>query len=48
MTTALKQRIHESSRPVGNKKLNNWKLPSEDFAYGRKEKGDPEGAGISV
>lgn len=40
MITALKHRLDEASHPVGRKKLNNWKLPPADFAYGKKEKED--------
>ena len=44
MINALKTRIRESDRPVGTKRPNHIKLPSQDFVYGYKPKADAEGA----
>jgi len=44
----LKNKLIEGDNPVGiNTKSHNWKLPPKDFAYGKKDEGDPEGVDIS-
>jgi len=43
MIQSLKNKIIESENPVGTKKISNWNLPEKEFAYGKKEKPDPEG-----
>jgi hypothetical protein len=43
MLETLKIRIKESERPVGVKRSNYIKLPSEDHTYGYQVKKDPEG-----
>jgi hypothetical protein len=47
MQTALKTMLVENEQPVGQKKHSNWKLPPQDFAYGKVIPSDKEGAGIS-
>lgn len=47
MIRALKIRIKESDRHVGEKKPSNIKLPPEGHVYGLEGKKDKEGAGIS-
>lgn len=47
MITALKHKIIESDNPVWKKPVNNWKLPPNSFAYGKKEKEDPYNAWVS-
>ncbi len=47
MMQTLKNRIVESSNPVGIKKVSNWNLPENNFAYGKKVPADPEGVDIS-
>ena len=47
MLKALKVRIKESDRPVGTKRPNHMKLPSEDHVYGLEGKKDQEGASLS-
>jgi hypothetical protein len=47
MLQTLKTRLVECEHPVGQKKTGNWKLPSEDFSYGKPPQSDKEGAGIS-
>lgn len=46
MIESLKNRLIEAEHPVGIKKTSNWKLPSEVFAYGKKETPDKEGVSI--
>lgn len=48
MLQTLRTRIVENEHPVGVKKIQNFKLPAEEFVYGRKEKPDPEGVSISI
>jgi len=43
----LQKKLLNSENNVGTKKLNDWKLPPIEFAYGKKEKPDPEGVSIS-
>jgi hypothetical protein len=45
MIESLKMKLIENEHPVGIKKVNKWVLPPKDFAYGRKETPDREGAG---
>ena len=45
MLESLRIKLIESEHPVGIKRLNKWSLPPKDFAYGRKETPDKEGAG---
>jgi hypothetical protein len=45
MIESLKMKLIESEHPVGVKRSNKWILPPRDFAYGRKETPDKEGAG---
>lgn len=47
MLQTLKTKLAENSNPVGIKKTSNWKLPPEDFVYGKQEKPDKEGVSIS-
>ena len=44
MLESLKIHLTESQRPVGTKRPNHIKLPSQDFVYGYKPKADAEGA----
>ena len=44
MLESLKIHLTESQRPVGTKRPNHIKLPSQDFVYGYKPKADTEGA----
>jgi hypothetical protein len=46
MLQTLKTRLVECEHPVGIKKTSNWKLPSIDFVYGKKEKEDKEGVSV--
>jgi len=48
MQTLINKIIEEADRPVGVKKVSNWKLPDKNFAYGKKEESDPEGVEISI
>lgn len=48
MITALKTNLIECQHPVGVKRVSNWKLPPEDFAYGQKIPADKEGVSISI
>ena len=48
MLQTLKTRLIEIEQPVGVKKTSNWILPNQDFAYGKKEIPDKEGASISI
>jgi len=48
MIEALRTRIRESERPVGTKRPNLLKVPSEGHIYGLKVKRDPEGVGTSI
>ena len=45
MIQSLRVKLIEGEYPVGVKKTSSWKLPLEDFAYGKKEIPDKEGAG---
>ncbi len=45
MIQSLKIRLIEADHPVGVKKSSIWRLPPENFAYGRKETPDKEGVG---
>lgn len=45
MIDSLKIKLIESENPVGIKRSNKWILPPKNFAYGRKEIPDKEGAG---
>ena len=47
MINALKTRIRESERPIGTKRPNLIKLPSEDHIYGLWGKKDKEGVETS-
>lgn len=47
MMQTLKNKIVESENPVGVKRVSNWKLPPDGFAYGKKEVEDKEGVDIS-
>ena len=43
MLETLKIHLKESQRPVGVKRSNKIKIPSEDHVYGYQVKKDPEG-----
>ena len=45
MIESLKMKLIENEHPVGIKRSNKWILPPKNFAYGRKETPDKEGAG---
>lgn len=47
MIQSLRTRLIEGECPVGVKKTSNWKLPPEEFPYGKKEIPDKEGVGKS-
>jgi hypothetical protein len=47
MLQTLRTRLAECENPVGTKRTSNWQLPPQEFAYGKKEKEDPEGVSIS-
>ena len=47
MITGLKTKLIENQNPVGKKKVSNWKLPPDDFAYGKRIPPDEEGVSIS-
>lgn len=42
----LKNRLVENEGVPGTKTVSNWRLPAENFSYGKKIIPDPEGAGI--
>lgn len=44
MIPYLKMRLAEAEHPVGVKKYSQWKLPPADFAYGKRDIKDKEGA----
>ena len=44
MLESLKIHLKESQRPIGVKRSNLIKLPSDDYIYGFKPKPDLEGA----
>lgn len=44
MLESLKIHLKESQRPIGVKRSNHIKLPSDDHIYGYKPKSDLEGA----
>ena len=44
MLEELKIHLQQSTRPVGTKRPNHIKLPSQDHIYGYKPKSDLEGA----
>jgi hypothetical protein len=46
MLKTLKIKLIEQENPVGVKKTSNWKLPNEDFSYGKKTIPDKEGVSI--
>ena len=46
-TTAIRTMLIENKKPVGVKKVSNWKLPPNDFAYGKKIPSDKEDASVS-
>lgn len=46
MLQTLKSRLVECEHPVGMKKTSNWKLPAEDFSYGKVVVPDKEGVSI--
>ena len=48
MLQTLRTRLVECEHPVGIKKTSNWKLPSEDFSYGKTIIPDKEGVSISI
>ena len=48
MLTTLKTMLVENEQPVGKKKHSNWKLPPQDFAYGKVIPHDKEGVSISI
>jgi hypothetical protein len=47
MIQALQTRRIECEHPVGQKKTSNWRLPPEDFSYGKPPQFDKEGVGKS-
>jgi len=48
MLQTLRTKLIENEHPVGIKKTSNWKLPSEETAYGKMVIPDKEGASISI
>ena len=48
MITALQTNLIENEHPVGIKKVSNWRLPPDDFAYGKKVIPDKEGVSVSI
>ena len=44
MLQTLKNKLIESEHIAGMKRVSNWKLPPQGFAYGKKEIEDKEGA----
>ena len=44
MLQTLKNKLIENEHFVGTKRISNWKLPPQSFAYGKKETEDKEGA----
>jgi hypothetical protein len=47
MLQTLRTKLVECEHPVGIKKTSNWKLPPEDFSYGKVVVPDKEGVSIS-
>jgi hypothetical protein len=47
MLHTLRTKLIENEHPVGIKKTSNWKLPSEEIAYGKSIIPDKEGVSIS-
>ena len=43
MLQTLRTKLIEQEHPVGIKKTSNWKLPHEEFSYGKKTIPDKEG-----
>lgn len=41
-------RFLDNDQSLGRKQSSNWKLPNEDFMYGKKNIPDREGAGIGT
>ena len=48
MNQTLRNRFIETDQGPGIKQNSNWKLPNEDFMYGKKNIPDREGAGIGI
>ena len=46
MIQTLKTKLKENENPVGTKKISNFKLPQENFTYGKQEKPDKEGVSV--
>jgi|LauGreDrversion4_2_1035121.scaffolds.fasta_scaffold2567812_1 hypothetical protein len=44
----LRNRFLETDQEPGTKQNSNWKLPNEEFMYGKKNIPDREGAGIGI
>ena len=47
MLQTLRNKLIEQEHPVGIKKTNNWRLPQEEFYYGKKTVPDKEDVGKS-
>lgn len=48
MNQTLRNRFVENDQEPGVKHKTNWKLPNEEFMYGKKNIPDREGAGIGI
>lgn len=48
MLQTIKNKLIENEHLPGVKKVSNWKLPSQDFAYGKKEQPDKEGVSLGI
>ena len=44
MLSSLKVHLKESMRPIGTKRPNHIRLPSNDYIYGYKKRSDSVGA----
>lgn len=44
---AIRTKLIQLEKPIGTKKVSNWKLPSNDFSYGLLSRRDREGVSKS-
>lgn len=48
MLQTLRNKLITNEQNPGTKTVSNWKLPSQNFSYGRKEEPDKEGVSIGT
>jgi hypothetical protein len=48
MFQTLKNKLVENEHVPGIKRVSNWKLPPNEFSYGKKEEPDKEGVSLGM